>query len=91
MFMNVPPVDRTPGTRVLRSADKALLASYIGEFNFRLELFVYYLGLRHPDTTNVYFDTNWLFTRVIDYPVQFRETSVYRNTSNYCDAYSQYV
>ena len=89
VFMNVPPVDRTPGSLILSPADRGLLAGYIGEFNFRLGLLVYYLGLRHPDTTSVYYDTNWLFTRVIDNPAQFAETSGYRNTTNDCAAYVQ--
>ena len=87
--MNVPPVDRTPGSLILSPADRESLAGYIGEYNFRLELLVYYLGLRHPDTTSVYFDTNWLLTRVIDDPTQFMETSDYRNTTQFCSAYAQ--
>lgn len=89
VFMNVPPVDRTPGSLILGATNRESLAGYIGEYNFRLGLLVYYLGLRHPDTTNLYFDTNWLFTRVINDPNQFVETSRYKNTTQYCAAYSQ--
>ncbi len=87
--MNVPPVDRSPGSLVLSPADKGFLASYIGEYNFRLGLLVYYLGLRHPDTTSVFYDTNWVFTRVINDPTQFVETSAYRNTTHCCPTYLQ--
>jgi len=87
--MNVPPVDRSPGSLILSPADRASLAGYISEYNFRLGLLVYYLGHRHPDTTIVFYDTNWVFTRVINDPTQFTETSAYRNTTSYCSTYMQ--
>lgn len=89
--MNVPPVDRTPMSLLLSSDAQASEASYIGAFNFRLGALVYNLGLRHPDTTRFTFDTNLLFTRVLDNPGQFPEAAGYRNTTNYCTAYMKWV
>lgn len=89
--MNVPPVDRTPGSLDLSSSDRAYEAGYVGAFNFRLGALVYNLALRHPDTTVFSFDTNYLFTRVIDDPSQFQETAGYRNTTDYCEAYLEWV
>ena len=89
VFLNVPPVDRSPGSMAVSAASRSEMARYIGEYNWRLALLVYYLGLRHPDTTTFYLDTNWLFTRVIDNPEQFIETAGYRNTSDDCGAYNR--
>ncbi len=91
MFLNVPPVDRAPATLALSSSTQASVAGYIAEFNFRLGALVYNLGTHYPDTTAFYFDTNWLFTLVLDNPASFRETSGYRNTTDYCAAYQKYV
>ncbi|KAF6218614.1 hypothetical protein HO133_005965 [Letharia lupina] len=87
LFMNVPPVDRSPGTLEMGSIDQSAEASFIGAFNFRLGALVYNLALRHADTTLFTFDTNFLFTRVLDDPSQFGETAGYLNTTNYCAAY----
>lgn len=67
------------------------MAEYIGEFNFRLGALVYNLGAHYPDTTSFYFDTNWLFTIVLNNPSAFQETSSYHNTTGYCAAYQKYV
>ena len=66
-------------------------AAYIGAFNFRLGALVFNLGVRHPDTTSFSFDTNFLFTRVIDDPTQFEETEQYRNVTGYCKSYAQWT
>lgn len=87
--MNVIPVDRTPGSLALSDGDRESLAGYIGRFNWRLGLLIYYLRERHLDTSVFYLDTNWLLTRVIDNPAQFAETSAYRNTAQFCAAYEQ--
>lgn len=91
LFLNVPPVDRSPGSSVISASGRSDLARYIGEYNWRLRLLVYYLGLRHPDTTTFFLDTNWLFTRVIDNPAQFIQTAGYKNTTADCGAYNRSV
>ncbi|KAK0517474.1 hypothetical protein JMJ35_000629 [Cladonia borealis] len=88
LFLNVPPVDRSPGTLETSSSSQAAEAAYIATFNFRLGALVYNLGTRNPDTTLFLFDTNWLFTRVLDDPQQFVETAGYLNTTSYCPAYA---
>lgn len=64
-------------------------ASFIGAFNFRLGALVYNLAQRYADTTLFTFDTNFLFTLVLDDPSQFGETAEYLNTTNYCKAYEK--
>ncbi|KAI4288642.1 MAG: hypothetical protein L6R35_002095 [Caloplaca aegaea] len=88
LFMNVPPIDRSPGTLARDAATQARMAGYIGEFNFRLILLVYNFAVHYPDTTVWLFDTNWLFTRLLNNgPGSFQETSGYVNVTDYCTAY----
>lgn len=87
--MNVPPVDRSPGTLEMDSIDQSAEASFVGAFNFRLGALLYNLALRHADTTLFTFDTNFLFTAVLDDPSQFGETAEYLNTTNYCKTYEK--
>lgn len=85
----MPPVDRSPGTLESGPETQAEEAGYIGAFNFRLGALVYNLALRHPDTTSFIFDTNFLFTEVLDHPGSFEETSGFLNTTDYCTAYEE--
>ncbi|KAI4205274.1 MAG: hypothetical protein LQ350_000596 [Teloschistes chrysophthalmus] len=88
LFMNVPPIDRSPGSLARDAATQARLAGYIGEFNFRLILLVYNLAVHYPDTTVWLFDTNWLFTQLLNNgPASFRETATYVNVTDYCTVY----
>jgi len=87
----VPPIDRSPGTIEQGPADQAAEATYIGRLNFRLGALVYNLGLRHPDTTSFLFDTNLLYTRVLNDPEQFMETADLKNTTSYCQAYADWA
>ena len=82
-------MDRSPGTLELSADRQAAEAGFIGAFNFRLGALVYNLALRHPETTSFIFDTNFLFTEVLDTPGLFQETKGYRNTTNYCAAYEK--
>lgn len=87
--MNVPPMDRTPGTAYFNETVRGELADYIGLFNFYLYYLAINLNLKFPDTTVFQFDTNWLFTLTIDNPRSFAETSAFEDTTTFCDAYQQ--
>ena len=91
LFLNVPAVDRSPGQLVQSRTAQEDLASYIGTFNFRLGALVYNLAQRHLDATVFFFDTNFLFTAVLDNNTKFPETAGYLNTTTYCPAYMEYV
>ncbi|KAI4161073.1 MAG: hypothetical protein LQ342_005236 [Letrouitia transgressa] len=92
IFLNVPPVDRSPGSLTQDAATQASLAGYIGELNFRLIALVWNLGYHYPDTTSWLFDTNWLFTQLLNNgPGTFQQTALYTNISDYCGAYQRYV
>lgn len=91
LFMNVPPVNRAPIFSSLNDTMRADVGGWIGRFNYRLSSLAYYLSKRYPDATSFYFDTNFLFTLVLDDPTRFPETAGYRNSTAYCEAYLEWV
>ena len=91
LFMNIPPVDRAPLFSSLNATMRANVAGWIGRFNYRLSSVTYFLSQRYPDATPFYFETNFLFTLVLDDPTRFPETAGYRNSTTYCEAYLEWV
>lgn len=87
--MNVPPIDRAPGSLQRDSSYQRSMAYYIGTFNFRLKELARNLTIKYPDATVFQFDTNWLFTLTLDNPSYFAETSGFKNMTDYCEAYRQ--
>lgn len=87
--MNVPPIDRTPGSLQKSDNARSTLAAYIGLFNFRLKFLAINLASRFPETTVFQFDTNWLFTLALSKPTSFAETSGFEDTTTFCDVYEQ--
>ena len=87
--MNVPPLDRDPGSLNHTDTFRASMARYIGLFNFRLKFLAINLAARFPETTVFQFDTNWLFTLALNDPKSFAETSGFTNTTGFCSVYQQ--
>lgn len=74
----------------MQSPKEARLTFLAGEFNFRLILLVYNFAVHYPDVMVWLFDTNWLFTRLLNNgPGSFQETAGYMNITEYCAAYEQ--
>lgn len=87
--MNVPPVDRSPGTIQEGSVYQGAEAAYIAAFNVQLRALVHGMGLRHPDATSFLFDANSLFAEVLDDPSQFTETAGIMNVTACCQSYEK--
>lgn len=87
--MNVPPIDRAPGSLQQSTSYQKGMAGYIGAFNFRLKYLAENLAKIFPDSTVFQLDTNWLFTLTLNYPKYFAETSGFKNTTSYCPAYGR--
>lgn len=87
--MNVPPIDRAPGSVRLSETARASQAAYIGEFNFRLKYLALNLASNFPDTTVFQFDTNWLFTLALNNQDSFAETSAFQDVTSFCEAYQR--
>lgn len=87
LFLNVPPVNRSPLTVAAGASSQALEAEAIAEWNARVYLLSKNLTHAHRDVTSFVFDTNSLFNRVLDYPCVSPITCPYQNTTDYCVAY----
>lgn len=86
-FLNVPPVDRSPSVLELGGDDQKLEAKDIASFNEGVLDLATNLSTSHEDTTVFYYDTNTLFSEVLDDPSTYPETALYKNTTEYCDQY----
>lgn len=87
LFLNVPPVDRSPLTTAQGANASALEATDIAYFNSQIDLMVSNLTMAHKDATAFVFDCNTLWNQVLDDPQRFPETAGYKNTTNYCVGY----
>lgn len=88
LFLNVPPVNRSPLTTAQGANASALEATDIAYFNSQIQVLASNLTTAHADATTFVFDTNTLFNEVLDDPQRFPETALYRNTTTYCAAYA---
>ncbi|THZ02257.1 hypothetical protein D6C85_07772 [Aureobasidium pullulans] len=87
LFLNVPPVDQSPLTQAAGPASQTLEASAISDWNSRVVYLSKSLTHRHSDVTSFVFDTNKVFSRVIEHPRAYPQTCAYQNTTQYCEAY----
>ena len=60
---------------------------WIQTFLLRLKSLARDFVRRHREVTIFEYDANYLFNRVLDKSAEFPETSHYRNTTMFCDAY----
>ncbi|KAL9623896.1 MAG: hypothetical protein Q9160_001888 [Pyrenula sp. 1 TL-2023] len=91
LFLNVPPVDRSPLTTQQGGDGAALEAADIADFNGRIQGLASGLAKDEPDTAVFLFDDHTLFGNVLDDPSQFPETALYKDTETYCAAYQKYA
>jgi len=87
LFLNVPPVDRSPLTQAEGATAAAEEAADLAAFNSHVTNLATTLKKTLTDTNVFTFDTNSLFTKVLDKPASFPQTAIYKNTTNFCVAY----
>ncbi|KAI4716052.1 hypothetical protein E4T48_07732 [Aureobasidium sp. EXF-10727] len=87
LFLNVPPVDKSPLTQSAGPSAQSLEAAAIADWNTRLISLSASLTRNHTDATSFVFDTNKLFSRVIEHPCAYPQTCAYQNTTAFCTAY----
>jgi len=87
LFLNVPPVDRSPLTKAEGAAAVAEETADLAAFNAEVANMAVTLKKTHADTNVFTFDTNTLFNKVLDNPKSFPQTSIYKNTTDFCLAY----
>ncbi|MCJ1307704.1 hypothetical protein MMC25_001352 [Agyrium rufum] len=87
LFLNVPPVNLSPGTTIYGQGAINSEGADIEAFNLGIERLATNLSIAYPDTTVFQFDTNAVFSQVLDEPSSYPETALYKNTTAYCVAY----
>lgn len=87
LFLNVPPVNRSPLTQAAGAAAQALEATDIADWNSRVAALSKNLTSTYHDATSFLFDTNAIFNQVLDDPCTYVQTCPYKNTTTYCPAY----
>lgn len=87
LFLNVPPVNRSPLTQAAGPSAQSIEAADIADWNNRLVSLSNSLTWKYKDTTSFIFDTNKVFSRVLDHPCAYPQTCPYQNTTTYCTAY----
>ena len=86
LFLNVPPVDRSPLTVGQGAASAATEAVDVAAWNANVTALAANLSSTYSDAFTYVFDTNAVFTQVLDDPCAFPETCAYRNTTDYCES-----
>ncbi|KAM0258739.1 hypothetical protein ACHAPA_011112 [Fusarium lateritium] len=91
LLLTVPPLQHTP--RITKSSDASRKARSITEavqdWNKRIRLLQAQFLKAHPSANVFVYDTYPLFQQVYQRPSQFKETSVYKDTKNYCTKYAK--
>lgn len=89
LFVNVPPVDRSPLALGNTAEQQAMEKADIADWNARV------VGMAQAvkgglEGVNVFVvDANKVFTEVLDDPGSFVQTEGYLNTTSYCEAYEK--
>ncbi|KAL8718509.1 MAG: hypothetical protein Q9225_004358 [Loekoesia sp. 1 TL-2023] len=86
LLHNVPPIDRGP---YVAKADAAIEGADINDFNYRMIRLFASFTKQHRDVSVLLFNTNGLFSQVIDNPSVFPQTAIYKDTTDSCKAYEQ--
>lgn len=84
LFMNLPPLDRTPGN-VVRAAGPLPNKTMIGWWDDTLDRHASAFAAQHEDATALVFDSNTFLNYVLDHPAEYNIT----NTTSYCPQYDQ--
>ncbi|KXT02390.1 hypothetical protein AC578_172 [Pseudocercospora eumusae] len=87
LFINVPPVNRSPLTLAQSYQSQTQERNDIEAWNANLTSMVSDLQTKHRDVTTFTFDAYTLFGQVLDDPCSHNTTCPYKNTTHYCEAY----
>ncbi len=89
LFINVPPVDRSPLAQLNTVAQQAEEKADILAWNDALLDLAACVKSEKPDVNIFTVDANKYFTEVLDNPSSFPQTAQYKNTTAYCVAYEK--
>lgn len=86
VFVNVPPIDRSPLTIGQGAQSVALEAEALESYNGMVETRVKALKKAHKDVWAQVFDSSKLYNKILDHPSQYG----LKNTTGYCESYQKY-
>lgn len=84
LFMNLPPLDRTPGNLV-RVTGPLPNKTMIDEWDSRLQYHASAFAEQYGDAAALVFDVNTFLNHVLNHPAEYNIT----NTTSYCPEYNQ--
>jgi phospholipase/lecithinase/hemolysin len=87
LFLNIPPIERSPRRIAQGAAAQALLKTDITQYNTMVAILEKTLKRQHPEVNIFKVDANAIFTKVLDNTSSYPQTSLYKNTTAYCDEY----
>lgn len=87
LFLNVPPVDRSPLTAAQGADAQAIEKTTIAAWNANVSSLAANLSAAYSDATAFVYDTHELFETVLDDPAAYPQTAAYVNTTDYCELY----
>jgi phospholipase/lecithinase/hemolysin len=90
VLLTLPPLQYAP--RITNQKDEKRMravADAVAHWNSQVKALQKRIEKSYSKTTVFVFDTYPLFLQVIEKPSAFKETSIYKNTDNYCKAYAK--
>ncbi|KAF3761392.1 family 16 carbohydrate esterase [Cryphonectria parasitica EP155] len=87
VFLNVPAIERSPLTRDQGEEAVRLEGADLAQFNSLIGDMARGLRAEHQDANVWVYDSYADFATVMDNPGAFPQTSGYKNTEDFCDAY----
>lgn len=87
MFVNVPPIDRSPLTAGAGPAAQELERADVENFNGLMVDMAREMRAKWEGVNVWVYDAHADFGRVLDDPASFPQTSGYKNTTDYCESY----
>ena len=88
LFLNVPPIDRSPGA-INKTSDVRMKHKSIADWNKRMRQMAMNLSAVYPDNAVFLFDSNKFFCEALDDPTSHVETAGLTNTTGYCEVYKE--
>ena len=86
-MLNVPPLDRGP---FIKSSQARIEGPKIKDFNQRLHGLHSDFTRSYPDVSALLFNTNLLFSNILNNPETYPQTADLRNVTGYCEAYDSF-
>lgn len=89
LVLNIPPLDRSPIVREQYAGEEHRFKGDVDALNDMIKTLVSHLRAKYADIMIFEFDVHDLFGRVVDDPKITPQTTVYKNTMDYCKGYDQ--